>query len=131
MTLRAEKLQEFIKEEVSLIIQRQLKDPRIGFVSVTDVEVSVDLRHARIFVSVLGDEEAKTKTMAGLQSARRFIRGELGKRMQVRYTPELNFRLDDSIERGTRVVSLLREVSEGEHRVDAPSTDRDDSPKES
>ncbi len=125
MTLRAEKLREFVKEEVSEIIQRELKDPRIGFVSITDVEVSADLRHARVFVSVLGDAEAKTKTMAGLNSARGFIRGELGKRMQVRYTPELHFRLDESIERGTRVVSLLREVSEGERRVDPAPADRD------
>lgn len=125
MTLRAEKLREFVKEEVSLIIQRELKDPRIGFVSITDVEVSVDLRHAKVFVSVLGDEDAKTKTMAGLNSARRFIRVELGKRMQIRYTPELHFRLDDSIERGTRVVSLLRKVSEGERRVDSAPADRD------
>ncbi len=129
MSLRAEKLREFVKEEVSQIIQQQLNDPRIGFVSITDVEVSGDLRHARIFVSVLGDDEAKAKTMAGLQSAQRYIRGELGKRMQLRYTPEVSFRLDDSIERGTRVVTLLREVTEGDRRADAPTTDRGDTPK--
>ncbi len=129
MSLRAEKLREFLKEEVSQIIQQELKDPRIGFVSVTDVELSGDLRHARIFVSVLGDDEAKAKTMAGLHSAQGYVRGELGKRMQVRYTPELTFRLDESIERGTRVVTLLREVTEGTRRDDPPSADRDDTPK--
>lgn len=131
MSLRAEKLREFLKEEVSQIIQRELKDPRIGFVSITDVEVSVDLRHARIFVSVLGDDTAKAKSMEGLRSAQRYIRGELGKRMQMRYTPEVTFRLDESIERGTRIVSLLREVGEGDRRVDPASADRDDTTKKS
>ncbi len=129
MTLRAEKLREFLKEEVSQIIQRELKDPRIGFVSITDVEVSMDLRHARVFVSVLGDDAAKERTMAGLHSAQRFIRGELGKRMQTRYTPQVNFRLDESIERGTRVVSLLREVTEGDRGGDPAPADRDDAEK--
>ncbi len=129
MSLRAEKMREFLKEEVSQIIHHELNDPRIGFVSITDVELSVDLRYARIFVSVLGDEAAKAKTMEGLHSAQRFIRGALGKRMQIRYTPEVTFRLDDSIERGTRVVSLLREVSEGDRRVDPAPADRDDPAK--
>ncbi len=129
MSLRAEKMREFLKEEVSQIILHELKDPRIGFVSITDVEISVDLRYARIFVSVLGDDAAKAKTMEGLHSAQRFIRAALGKRMQIRYTPEVTFRLDESIERGTRIVSLLREVSEGDRRVDAAPADRDDPTK--
>ncbi len=131
MSLRAEKLREFLKEEVSQIIQQELKDPRIGFVSITDVEVSVDLRYARIFVSVLGDETAKAKSMEGLRSAQRYIRGELGKRMQTRYTPQVTFRLDESIERGTRIVSLLRKVGEGDRRVDPAPADRDDTTKKS
>lgn len=130
MTRRSEKLQEFIKEEVSEIIQHELKDPRIGFVSITDVEVSVDLRHARIFVSVYGDDEAKAATMAGLLSAQRFVRGELGKRLQMRYTPEITFKLDESIERGTRIVSLIRDVAQGTFHDDAASDDRDDTPNE-
>jgi len=111
MSLRREKLQELFKAETSAILQRQLRDPRIGFVSVTDVELSGDLRHAKIFVSVLGDEEAKRRTMEALEHATGFVRGELGRRVQLRYTPEVLFRLDESIERGTRVVALLREVA--------------------
>lgn len=130
MTRRTERLQEFIKEQVSEIIQQHVRDPRIGFVSITDVEVSADLRHAKIFVSVLGDEDAKTASMAGLESAVKFIRGELGRRLQMRYTPEIMFRLDTSIERGSRVVSLLRdvtrEVTEGAPHDDAAPADRDD-----
>lgn len=128
MSRRPEKVREFIKEQVSEIIQHYLKDPRIGFVSVTDVEVSADLRHAKVFVSVLGNAQAKADTMAGLESALGYIRGELGRRLQMRFTPEILFRLDESIERGTRVVSLLHDVVK-EQKHDAPdSADRDDTP---
>lgn len=131
MSRRTEKIREFIKEQVGEIIQQQVKDPRIGFVSVTDVEVSADLRHAKIFVSVLGDEDAKTATMAGLGSALKFIRGELGRRLQMRFTPEIMFRLDTSIERGSRIASLIRDVTQGApHDNDAAPADRDDTPDE-
>lgn len=114
---RPERVREFIKEQVGEIIQQELKDPRIGFVSVTGVEVSADLRHAKVYVSVLGDAQAKADTMAGLQSAQGYVRGELGRRLQMRFSPEVLFRLDESIERGTRVMSLIRQVTE--HPVDA------------
>jgi ribosome-binding factor A len=122
---RAERLAELIKAEASDIIQQGLNDPRIGFVSITSVEVSQDLRHARIFVSVLGDEDVKRRTMAGLDRATGHIRSELGHRIAIRFVPEVHFRLDDSIERGTRVVSLLREVT-GEGSRGRPGGDRSD-----
>ncbi|MDR7417581.1 MAG: 30S ribosome-binding factor RbfA [Armatimonadota bacterium] len=113
---RAERLAEVIKTEASDIILRDLKDPRIGFASITEVVVSGDLRHAKIFVSVLGDAEAKRRTMEGLEHARGHVRSELGARLQIRSVPEILFRLDDSIERGERVVSLMREVADqGQH----------------
>jgi ribosome-binding factor A len=118
MTLRREKLQELFKEEASAILQRRLRDPRIGFVSVTDVELSADLRRAKIFISVLGDEEAKRLTMEGLERAAGFVRSELARRITLRHTPEILFRLDDSIERGTRITALLREAA----RQDSPHT---------
>lgn len=130
MSHRPEKIREFIKEQVSEIIQHHLKDPRIGFVSVTDVEVTVDLRYAKIFVSVLGDDHAKNETMAGLHSAQGYVRGELGRRLQMRYTPEITFNLDESIERGTRVMNLIREVSKEAGNDEPPPTDRDDTPDE-
>jgi ribosome-binding factor A len=108
--LRREKLRELFKVEASDVLQRQLRDPRIGFVSVTDVELSADLRHAKIFVSVLGSAEEKQQTMAALEHATGFVRSELGRRIKLRHTPEILFRLDESIERGTRVVALLRQV---------------------
>lgn len=110
MSLRREKLQELFKEEAGAILQRRLRDPRVGFVSVTDVELSADLRHAKIFVSVLGDEEAKQRTMAALAGAAGFVRGELGRRVRMRFVPEVLFRLDESIERGARINALLRQA---------------------
>lgn len=112
--MRAERLAEVIRAEASAIIQQGLKDPGIGFVSITDVVVSGDLRHAKIFVSVLGGEEAKRQTMAALERAKGYVRSELGARIAVRFVPEILFRLDDSIERGTRISSLLRKVTKEE-----------------
>ncbi|HYM90632.1 MAG TPA: 30S ribosome-binding factor RbfA [bacterium] len=126
MSMRLARLRELFKEEVSTILQREMKDPRIGFVSITDVEVSADLRHAKIFVSILGDADAKAKTMGALGNAQGFIRKELGRRIRLRRIPELHFRLDESIERGARVQRLLRRVAEGESegRSDVPDGDR-------
>jgi ribosome-binding factor A len=131
MPHRPERVREFVKEQVSDIIQHHVKDPRIGFVSVTAVELSGDLRHAKIFVSVLGDAQAKTDTMAGLQSAQGYVRGELGRRLQMRFTPEISFRLDESIERGTRVVTLIREVTKGSGDDRPPVPHRGGSKKKS
>ena len=128
MTHRSEKVEQFIKEELSQIIQREVRDPRIGFVSITGVEVSVDLRHARVFVSVLGDAEAKEATMGGLRSALGYIRRELGGRLRMRYTPNIAFKLDESIERGARVNKLLGDVAKESHAH--PSRDDRGDPEE-
>lgn len=110
---RNERIRELIKSEFSSILQRDLKDPRIGFVSVTDVEVSNDYSHVKIFVSVYGDEESKKQTMEGLESAKGFIRSELGKRIRLRHTPEVHIIADNSIERGSRIFELLEKVKQG------------------
>jgi len=122
MSVRLARLRELFKQEISTILQREMKDPRIGFVSVTDVELSQDLRHAKVFVSILGDEGAKAKTMAALTSAQGFIRTELGRRIRLRYIPQVHVKLDESIERGVRVQHLLRRVTEakGEEASDVP-----------
>lgn len=108
---RVERLQEFIKEELGSIIQRELKDPRVGFASITAVRVSNDKSHVKIFVSVLGDEQQKQDTMAGLESARGFIRTEIGKRIRLRHTPDIHFVADNSLEEGARIISLLNQIS--------------------
>jgi ribosome-binding factor A len=107
---RVERLRELIKSEFGQILQRELKDPRVGFVSVTDVDVSNDYSHVKVFVSVLGDDAAKEAAIAGLKSATGFIRTELGRRIRLRHTPELHIVVDNSIERGSHIMELLEEV---------------------
>lgn len=107
---RQERLRELIKSEFGQILQRDLKDPRIGFVSVTDVELSTDFSHVKIFVSIMGNDEVKRLTMEGLESAKGFIRTELGKRIRLRHTPEVHLIADNSIEHGSRIFQLLEEV---------------------
>ena len=85
------KVEEQLKREISDIIQHELKDPRLGFVTVLDVNISSDLRFAKVLVSVYGDEEIQTRTRAGLASATKFVRAKIGDRLSLRYTPELTF----------------------------------------
>ena len=116
---RAERLAVLIKEELGAILQKDLKDPRIGFASITNVRVSRDMSHAKIYVSVFGDKQQQAATMEGLESAKGFIRTELGKRIRLRYTPEINFIFDNSLEEGAKVLSLLNEIQKegGEDRL--------------
>ncbi len=111
---RVERVASLIKREVSQMLMVGIKDDRVGsgMVSVTDVEVSGDLQHAKIFVSIYGTDEAKTETMAGLKAATGFVRSELGQRLRLRRTPEILFREDRSVERGTRVLSLINQLSQ-------------------
>ncbi len=110
---RVSRVAELVKREVSQMLLHGIKDDRVGagMVSVTDVDVSGDLQHAKIFVSIYGTEEAKEETMAGLKSATGYVRSELGQRIRLRRTPEIVFIEDRSIERGTRVLSLLNQLS--------------------
>lgn len=109
-TQRAARVGEQMREELARLIRDNLKDPRIGFVSIIKVDVSGDLRHAKVFVSVMGDAQKKKDSMKGLNSAAGFLRSELGQTMRLRYTPELVFVLDESIEHGTRIAQLLVQV---------------------
>ena len=107
---RAERVSDQMKEEIAFILMRKIKDPRIGFVTVTDVEVAADLRNAKVFVSIYGGD--KEKTLKGLESAAPFIRSELGRRMRMKSTPELLFRYDATVERGAHIMELLRTIEE-------------------
>ncbi|WIG57983.1 MAG: Ribosome-binding factor A [Ktedonobacterales bacterium] len=108
---RQDQLGEVIAHELSDLIRTRLKDPRVGFASITDVEVTQDIRHAKVFVSVMGSEEEQRETLATLEHASGFLRHELAQRLTVRHTPDLLFRLDTSIERGTHVLGLINQVS--------------------
>ena len=111
--LRVERLREEYRREVSDILRR-MKDPRLGFVTVTDVEVSSDLRHVKVYVSVLGSEEDRKRTLAVLEQARGYVRTEAGQRIRLRHTPEISFVFDPSVERGMRVMTLLNQIRRGE-----------------
>lgn len=110
---RVSRVAELIKREVSQMLLQDIKDDRVGagMVSVTDVDVSGDLQHAKIYVSIYGTDEARQQIMAGLKSATGYIRSELGHRVRLRRTPEVIFQEDRSIERGTKVLSLLNQLN--------------------
>ncbi len=112
---RTERLGEEIREEVAKIIGRDLKDPRIGFVTVTRVELAHDLRNARIYVGVLGAPAEREKTLIGLRKAAGFVRREVGRRIRMRVTPEIAFQLDRGLDATDRVAKILEEV----HSADA------------
>jgi ribosome-binding factor A len=114
MRLRAARVGEQMKKELSDIIGRKLKDPRIGFVTVTDVRVTGDLQQAKVYISVLGDEEQRQNTLKGLAKAKGFIRSEIGQRIRLRKTPEIYFEIDESIDYGSRIESLIKQISEEE-----------------
>ncbi len=122
---RVSRVAELIRREVSQMLLNGIKDDRVGsgMVSVTDVDVSGDLQHAKIYVSIYGTDEAKTETMAGLKSATGYVRSELGARVRLRRTPEVVFIEDRSIERGNRVLSLLNRIQE-ERSVQNPLDDK-------
>jgi ribosome-binding factor A len=105
---RLDRVNQLIKEEVSMILQRELKDPRLGFVTVTEVDTSNDLRQAKIFVSVLGGDDQWKASMAALTSARGFIRNWLRRHLDLRVTPELMFHPDRSMEHAARIQALLK-----------------------
>ena len=107
---RLARIEHEMVRELSQIVREDLKDPRVGFVTILGAEVSPDLRSARIYASPMGDERAARETMKGLQSAAGFMSAELGKRMQTRHTPSLTFVRDSSIERGVRVSHVIDEV---------------------
>lgn len=106
---RVERLADQARNEVADIL-RKMKDPRIGFVSVTDVEPTGDLRHLTVYVSILGSVEERDRTMEALKHAQGFVRTELGSRIRLRHTPEVEFRYDPSLERGARVTELLAQI---------------------
>ena len=110
---RSERIGELILAEIADLIAREIKDPRIGFVTFTRVEMSDDLRHAKVFVSSFGAEPEKARTLQGLSSATGYIRCHLGRALHLRYTPELSFLLDDSLEHGAKIAQILRQLRAG------------------
>jgi ribosome-binding factor A len=111
---RSERVSDQMKHEIADILMRKIRDPRIGFVTVTEVSVSDDLRNAKVYVSVYGGDKANS--LKGLESAAVFIRAELGRRMRMKFVPELLFRYDETVERGAHILELLGEIEERERK---------------
>ena len=117
---RVSRIASLIKQEISQMLLHGIKDNRvgIGMVSVTDVDVSGDLQHAKIFVSIYGSDQVRSETMAGLRSATGYVQSELGHRIRLRRTPEILFIEDRSLERGTEIISLLNKLSQKRQQKD-------------
>lgn len=104
---RADRVQEALRQEISKIIQGEIKDPRLGFLTITSVEITRDLRHARVYFSVLGEERDKKLALKGLNSAKGYIKGLLSDRIKLKFMPELEFKIDNSYENTKRVFEIL------------------------
>jgi ribosome-binding factor A len=118
---RMERFDELLRQEIARLIAEEVRDPRVGFTTVMQARVSPDLRHARVYVSVLGDHEEKEAAVEALQRASGFLRGRLGAIVEMKYLPELKFELDRSLERASRIEEILDRVRPPEEPIDGPS----------
>lgn len=113
MTARTDRVDELLRQEIGDLIAREIGDPAVGFATVTDVETTPDLRHAKVWVSVIGQPEARQASVRALQHAMPFIRAQLGRRLRIKRIPEFTVRLDESVDRGARVLKLIGELQAG------------------
>jgi ribosome-binding factor A len=118
---RPGRVQETIRQEISLIMHAHIKDPRIGFLTVTKVELTKDLRHAKVYFSVLGERKDKFLALKGLNSAKGYIRGLLADKVKLRVMPEIVFKIDESIQHTDRVCEILNKLKEEEKKHDRKS----------
>jgi len=112
MGMRSQKVQEALRREISEIVQREIKDPRMGFTTITKVDITKDLKNAYIYYSVLGREKEAKSTRFALQSAEGYIRKLIGERLKMRYVPEIQFRIDDSMENARKVQDILDKIKD-------------------
>jgi ribosome-binding factor A len=124
MGTRPGRVQEAIRQEVATIIQNEIKDPRIGFLTVTKVELSKDLRHARVYFSTLGETKDKQLALKGLNSAKGYIKGRLSDKIKLRYMPDIAFRIDDTLEHTQRIFELMNRINK-EKKDDEENPGRD------
>src|SRR3954451_2875671 len=118
MTQRTDRIDELLREEMTAILARDVDDPRIGFATVTRVQTAPDLRHAKVLVSVIGQAVERKATLTAMGHAMPFVRRELGKRLRLKRIPEFHLELDETVERGTRILHLLDELEAG-HAADS------------
>jgi ribosome-binding factor A len=129
MSQRTDRLDSQIQQELMDLLQREMKDPRVGFATITRVETARDLGHARVWVSVYGSDEEQTRSMDALRDAAPWLRRRLGERLHIRHVPELSVRRDESIESGDRVLRLLRELEAERDGATEPAPDVEGEPE--
>ena len=110
MSTRQNKVRELLREEISDILLRELKDPRLGFITITDVEITGDLQHARVFVSVMGSETERAENLAVLKCAQHFVRESLKRRISMKVLPDVEFRSDNSVDQAIRMLELMEQI---------------------
>ena len=125
MSARTDRVDQLLREEIGVIVARDIADPRIGFATITRVETTPDLRHAKVWVSVIGQPAERDATIAALSRAMAFVRHELGRSLRIKRIPDLHVHLDDTAERGTRVLQLLNELEAGAAPERRPAARRD------
>jgi ribosome-binding factor A len=123
--IRSNRIGEQMKKELSDIIGRKIKDPRVGFVTVTAVDVTGDLQQATVYVSVFGDSDQKEQTLKSLAKATGFIRTEIGRRIRMRKTPDIFFKFDESLSYGSKIESLLSDIKQNENEDNTSEEDED------
>jgi ribosome-binding factor A len=123
---RTRRVGELIQAELSEIILRELKDPRIGFVTITGVDVTPDLRHADVFISVLGSKRDRDASLAALQNSAGFLRKELASRIEMKYFPDLKFKIDPSIEAGMKIDKIIRKLHANDDKSNNVNKNNDD-----
>ena len=124
--LRPERIQEAIRQERSLIVQGQIKDPRIGFITITKVDLTKDLRYARIYFSVLGKNADKSKALKGLNSAKGYIKGLIADKIKLRYMPEISFAIDSTLEHTQHIYDILNSIKKPKEETDDAKSDKGD-----
>lgn len=107
---RSRRVSELLREEISRVITQQLKDPRIGLVTVTSIKLTDDLKLARVYFSILGDADARRNSLLGLERAAKFIRTEIGRKTNLKYVPELEFYYDETVDYAQNIESLLKQI---------------------
>lgn len=115
-SLRLAKVAELLKEEIGLIINKELKDPRLGIVTVTAVDISPDLKKATVHIGVLGSKKEKERSIKVLDQSKGFIQGTIGQRLRIKYTPSLHFQLDESAEYSLRIAKILKNIKKQESK---------------
>lgn len=120
MTARTDRIDELFRQEITAILTKEVDDPKIGFATITTIETQPDLRHAKVMVSVIGPPEQRRATIVAMGKAMPFVRHELGKRLRMKRIPEFHLELDETLERGTRILHLLDEIEAGRAPGDEP-----------